>query len=224
MVSMRAMTDPPRSTQRSDADGRSDLLHRLRAGGAQDADAIRELRELMVRAARHQAARTPHAHARLGRAAIEDAIVTAANEATMAVLARLDTFEGRSRFTTWAFKFGILHTAAELRRANWRDVDIDLAALAEPVSASPGPEQYAESADLVSALHIVLDNDLTSYQRSVAVALLVENVPIDVLAERLGSTRNALYKTLHDARKKIRSGLIRRGYLDGERGREEVMA
>lgn len=190
----------------------ADLRYRLRADGPIYDDAVRELHALMMRAARHQVAQSG-AFARLGHRRVEEAVTAAADEATMAALSRLDTFQGRSQFTTWAYKFGILHAAAELRRAGWRDVEIDLASLSEPAAATPSPDQIAEGSDLASAVRAALDSELTAHQRGVALALLVDNVPIDVLADRLGSTRNALYKTLHDARSKLRADLTRRGYL-----------
>jgi RNA polymerase sigma-70 factor, ECF subfamily len=89
----------------------------------------------MLRAAWHQVARTPGVYTRLGSRRVEDAVAAAAaDEATMAVLSRLDTFEERSRFTTWAYKFGILNAAVELRRASWRHVEIDLVALGDRAS------------------------------------------------------------------------------------------
>jgi RNA polymerase sigma-70 factor (ECF subfamily) len=131
----------------------------------------------------------------------------------MSVLTRLDAFEGRSRFTTWAYKFGILHTAVEVRRSAWRDREIDLESVPEPSATDTGPERWAEARDLADAVNRAMVAVLTPHQRRVATALLVEDIPIDVLAERLGTTRNALYKTLHDARKALRSHLVTQGFL-----------
>lgn len=175
-------------------------------------EAIRELHELMLRGARHQISRMPEA-GDLGWVRREEIVHAAADEATSAVLSRLSRFQGRSRFTTWAYKFAILQTAVEVRRSAWRWRETDLVALGDPVSAAIGPEEHAESSDLTRAVREAIDRVLTEHQRHVAVALLVENVPIDVLAERLGSNRNALYKTLHDARTRLRSELTIRGYL-----------
>ncbi|MGH3211262.1 MAG: RNA polymerase sigma factor [Streptosporangiaceae bacterium] len=198
------------------------LESRLRADGAVYDDAVRELHALMLRAAWHQAGQMREMCALLGSRRVEGAVTAAADEATMAVLSRLDAFEGRSRFTTWAYKFAILHTAAEMRRASWRHAETGLAALGEAVSTLPSADQYAEGSDLSRAVRAALDSELTAHQRAVAIALLVENVPIDVLAERLGTTRNALYKTLHDARKRLRADLARRGYLTGTAISKEV--
>lgn len=208
---------------RSRAEVGAGLADRLRSGGASFDEAVRELQVLMLRAAWHQVARTPGVYAKLGARRVEDAVAAAADEATMAVLSRLDTFEGRSRFTTWAFKFGILHAAVELRRASWRHVEIDLVALGDQVSTMTSPEHHAEGGDLERAVRAAIDSALTAHQRAVMTALLLENVPMDVLVERLGSTRNALYKTLHDARKRVRADLTRRGYLTDSTINEEVI-
>jgi RNA polymerase sigma-70 factor (ECF subfamily) len=198
-----------------------DWVSRLSDEGGDRHQATRELHELMLRAARHQIARMP-AGADLGWARREEIVHAAADEATTAVLARLATFEGRSRFTTWAYKFAILQTAVEVRRASWRPRETDLTAVEEPVSQTPGPELYAESDDLTRAVGRAMDRVLTAHQRQVARALLVDAVPIDVLAARLGSNRNALYKTLHDARVRLRGDLMARGYLPHTTSEETI--
>src|SRR4249919_2884821 len=109
-----------------------DWVTRLRHG--QDRDrAIGDLHVLIERAARHQIARMPEAHD-LGWARREEIVHAAADEATSAVLTRLSRFEGRSRFTTWAYKFAILQTAVEVRRSAWRRRETDLTVLGEPAS------------------------------------------------------------------------------------------
>lgn len=189
-----------------------DWVRLLAASGPEHEEAVRRLHALMVRAARRQVSRAAGAD-RLGRRVLEEVVQSAADEATVAVLGRLDSFEGRSLFTTWAFKFGILHTAVELRRAAWRTREVDLSVVAEPVSESAGPELVAEAVDLTTAVHAAMQACLTVHQRRVALALLVDGVPIDVLAERLGSNRNAVYKTLHDVRVRLRAELTRTGFL-----------
>jgi RNA polymerase sigma-70 factor, ECF subfamily len=171
------------------------------------------LHELMIRAAWHQVARMPESAA-LGVARRTEIVQAAADEATVSVLTRLGTFEGRSKFTTWAYKFGILHAGVELRRVAWRGREIDLGSIPEPSALGPTPESQAEGRDLARAVWRGLDEALTPHQRRITVALLVDDVPIDVLAERLGTTRSALYKTLHDARKRLRVFLADQGYLN----------
>ena len=185
---------------------------RLSVPGPVRDETIGLLHELMVRAAWHQVNRMPES-AKLGAARRAEIVQAAADEATVSVLARLGTFEGRSRFTTWAYKFGILHAGVELRRVAWRGREIDLGSIPEPSATGPGPEGQAEVHDLAQAVRRGLDAALTPHQRRIAVALLVDDVPIDVLAERLGTTRGALYKTLHEARKRLRVFLAGQGYL-----------
>ena len=144
---------------------------------------------------------------------LDDIVQQSASEATLAVLRKLPTFEGRSRFTTWAYKFAILQTASELRRSLWRRWDVELDATAEVVSSEPTPAEHAEAADLRVAVANAMASELTPHQRLIATALLIDEVPIDVLAERLGTTRNALYKNLHDARSRLRRRLIATDFL-----------
>lgn len=190
-----------------------DWIVRLSMTGAIREDAIAQLHALMMRAARHQVTRMPEA-VDLGASRREEIINAAADEATMSVLTRLDTFEGRSKFTTWAFKFGILHAGVEVRRAHWNGREINLEDLGDRFEhADPSPPSQVEASAMAAALKLAMYSVLTSHQRRVAVALLIDGVPIDVLAERLGTRRGALYKTLHDARRRLRAELARQGYL-----------
>lgn len=190
-----------------------DWVARLAVTGRPRDEAIAALHQLMIRAARHQVSRMREAGS-LGAVRREEAVQSAADEATVSVLSRLDTFEGRSRFTTWAYKFGILHAGVEVRRAAWGNREIPLDDIPEPrAPGSSGPESHAEGADLAQAARTGLAEALTPHQRRIAVAVLVDAVPIDVLAEQLGTNRGALYKTLHDARKLLRAYLTTRGYL-----------
>ncbi|MEO6885851.1 MAG: sigma-70 family RNA polymerase sigma factor, partial [Jatrophihabitantaceae bacterium] len=175
--------------------------------------AVRRVHELMLRAARHQVAQMYPSLPALGTVRIDDIINQAADDATVALLGKLSSFEGRSRFTTWAYKFGILHAAVEVRRNMWRHHELTLDQLPEPSSPGTSPEQYAEAADFSAAVNTAIDIVLTAHQRRVVLALLADNIPIDVLADRLGSTRNALYKTLHDARAQLRTHLTATGHL-----------
>ncbi len=149
----------------------------------------------------------------VGSERVEEIVNQAADEAMVALLGKLSTFEGRSRFTTWAYKFAILQAAVEVRRHAWLGREVALEAWVDPRELGPSPEQYAEAADLSGAVSHAIDQVLTGHQRRIVLALLVDEVPIDVLAERLGTTRNALYKTLHDARKGLRGHLTTTGHL-----------
>lgn len=195
------------------ADEGRDWVGDLTGAGARHEEALRELRGLLVRACRHQ---VWHLRGRLpgvGAVVLEELVEGAADEALVAVLARLDTFEGRSRFTTWAYKFGVLHAANEVRRRAWATREVCLPDDSAWTDTTPGPEHHAEAADLAAAVAAALADALTPYQRRIAVALLLDHVPIDVLADRLGTTRGALYKTLSVARARIRHHLVDTGHL-----------
>lgn len=193
-----------------------DWVPALSARGPQQDAAMRELHALMLRAAAHQVWRMRSALPDASPATVDVIVNQAADEAMTALLAKLHTFEGRSRFTTWAFKFAILQASSDVRRLQWqhREVelrDLDLAEL--PADHHDSPDRHAEGNDLARALADAMRTVLTPYQRRIAIALLVDDVPIDVLAERLGTNRGALYKTVHDARVRLRAELTARGYL-----------
>jgi len=135
----------------------------------------------------------------------------------VSVLRRLDDFRGESRFTTWAYKFALVEAAVKVRRRAWRDRDVTLlpetwSQFEDPAAAPPAS---AERAALLGAIQEGIHRQLTPHQRRVLVALALNGVPIDVLAERLGSNRNALYKTLHDARRALRAHLESHGFSGG---------
>ena len=185
----------------------------LSSPGPRQHQAMNRLHALMLRASRHQVWRMRSTLAAVGSDRLEEIANQAADEAMMAVLAKLSTFEGRSRFTTWAYKFAILQSASEVRRYAWQHREIELEAYAQVLERGPSPSTWVEAADLASAVRQAIDVALTPHQRRVTIALLVDEVPIDVLAQRLGTNRNALYKTVHDARTRLRAHLIASGHL-----------
>lgn len=189
-----------------------DWVDELRSTDLRRDVALRDLHALMVKAARHQVWRLRGSF-RGSVLDIEELANGAADDALALLLDRLHTFEGRARFTTWAYKFAILQAANEVRRRAWAATEVTLSDDIDWGSAGDGPEARAEAADLGAAVGRAMAEALTSYQRRIAVALLVDQVPIDVLAERLGTTRGALYKTLHVARCRIRAHLISSGHL-----------
>lgn len=185
------------------------------AGSGPLADAaLRDLHALLLRATRHQVWRLRHLLPRTGSGELEDLAQQAADDALVAVLRQLSGFEGRSRFTTWAYKFGILQAGVRVRREAWRHREVPLPDGVVVRDGSPSPVEVTEAAHLLVAVQQAIEDALTPHQRRVALALLVEEVPIDVLADRLGTTRNALYKTLHDARRRLRAALAAGGHLD----------
>jgi RNA polymerase sigma-70 factor (ECF subfamily) len=201
---------PAASAPALDAASR-EWLRALRADGATRDEAVARLHALLLRAARFEAARRsghlPHL-----RDELEEIAHEAAGDALISVLARLDDFRGDSRFTTWVYKFALLETAAKLRKRSWQGRELPLEPEAWNLFASVGlaPDEHAEQSELLSTLQTAIGELLTPHQRRVLVALTLNGVPIDVLAERLDTTRGALYKTLHDARRKLRAHLAER--------------
>ena len=188
-------------------------LQDLRAQGPARDEAVERLHALLLRAARFEVARRrpglPHLRGdELGEIAIE-----AADDALMSVLARLDDFRGASRFSTWVYKFALLEAAVKLRKRAWQGREIPLEQESWDLfsSAGLGPADTAEQSELLAALRDGIAA-LTPHQRRVLVALAVNGVPIDVLADRLNTNRGALYKTLHDARRNLRTYLTSRGF------------
>jgi RNA polymerase sigma-70 factor (ECF subfamily) len=179
-----------------------------RAGPARDA-ALAELHELLLRGAHHELARRGWR-----RADAVDMAQQAADDALAAIVRKLDDFRGESRFTTWAYKFVLLEAGVRARRRAWegREVALDDESWRRLADPAPTAERTVEESDLLRAIATAMESDLTSRQREVLTALALDEVPIDVLAERLGTTRGALYKTLHDARRKLRAVLTERGY------------
>ena len=200
------------------ATGPVDWVAALSIPGAEQDRAMRELHGLLLYAARRQVHRMGGWPGRHAGAVADELANQAADEALVAILGKLHTFEGRSRFTTWAYKFAVLHAANAVRAAAWRGREIQLDGLELVADRSASPGQYAEAAALADIVRRLMETELSPYQRRVVIALLVDEVPIDVLAERLGTNRNALYKTLHDARAKLRRRLDALGYLTDATG------
>jgi RNA polymerase sigma-70 factor (ECF subfamily) len=198
--------------QLMDAESR-EWLASLRSSGAEQNAAVSRLRDLLLRAARFEVARRRPAIPHLRGNELDDIAHEAADDALMSVLARLDDFRGASRFTTWVYKFALLEAAVKLRRRAWQGREVPLEPETWGMFASTGgaPEDEVAQGELLRAVQAGIAEALTPHQREVLVALALNGVPIDVLAERLGSTRGALYKTLHDARKKLRAHLDEMG-------------
>jgi RNA polymerase sigma-70 factor (ECF subfamily) len=190
-----------------------DWIGALTGAGPEREEALRRLHVLLLRGARVQVSRMSALCAGMGRGQVEDVVNLAADEAMVAVLGKLSTFERRSLFTTWAYKFAVLQAAVEVRRQAWSHREVSLEGAPPLVEPRPTPDQYAEATDLAGAARQAIEQVLTPHQRRIALAIIVDEVPIDVLAERLGTNRNALYKTLHDARGRIRAHLVEQGYL-----------
>ncbi|HEV2727121.1 MAG TPA: sigma-70 family RNA polymerase sigma factor, partial [Solirubrobacterales bacterium] len=198
-------------------------LERLGATGPRRDAAVLELHALLLKAARFEIDRRRASLPHLRGGDYEDLAQQSADDALLAVLAKLGDYRGEARFTTWAYKFALLEAAVKVRRRAWQDREVPIAdeawaVLADTASAAA---TRAEDAELFGALREEIEGALTERQREVLVAVALNGVPIDVLAERLQTTRGALYKTLHDARRKLRAALAGRGFEFATIGEEE---
>jgi RNA polymerase sigma-70 factor, ECF subfamily len=189
-------------------------LSALRSPGPERGEAVAALHALLLRAARFEVSRRRAALSHVRGEELDDLALQAADDALVAVLGKLDDYRGMSRFTTWAYKFALLETSVRLRRRAWQEREVVLEPEAWPLVADSGesPQSQAETRELMRAIKQGVDSCLTEHQREVLVALALNRVPIDVLAERLNTSRGALYKTLHDARRKLRADLDERGF------------
>jgi RNA polymerase sigma-70 factor, ECF subfamily len=184
-------------------------LDELRAEGAVHDAAVARLHDLLLRAARFEVSRRRPTLPHLRGDELDDIALEAADDALMSVLRRLDDFRGASRFTTWVYKFALLEAAVKLRKRAWQGREVPLEPETWSLFSSAGlaPDVEAEQSELLATLQRAIGEVLTPHQRRVLIALAVNGVPIDVLADRLDTNRGALYKTLHDARRKLRRHL-----------------
>ena len=148
--------------------------------------------------------------------ALADEVV---QDTLLRVMDNLHTFEGRSKFTTWVYKIAVRIALTDLRRKRWQDVSLDEMVEGEEspsmiglmADTSDDPESAAERSDLMEHLQRVIESELTDKQRTALVAIGIQGMPMDVVAERMGMNRNALYKLMHDARLKLKKSLVAEG-------------
>ena len=179
--------------------------------GPQRDAALAELRTLLVRGLRL---------ALFGVSGVDDAnLEDFTQDALVKILAGLDSFRGEARFTTWAQKIAINVAFTELRRTRWRDISLDEAA-GDPnddfipetfADSAAGPETEAIQHSVLSALREAIDQDLTDKQREALIAVRLQGMPLVEVARRMNTNRNALYKLLHDARKRLKMRLMAKG-------------
>ncbi len=178
--------------------------------------AIAALHALLLKAARFEVGRRRAAYPHLRGDDHDDLAHQSADDALVAVLGKLTDFRGDSRFTTWAYKFALFEAGVKVRRRAWQGREVPL----EPESWGliaedrATPQEAVESSELLAGLRDAIERDLSPHQREILVAVALNDVPIDVLAERLDTTRGALYKTIHDARRKLRAALADRGLTE----------
>jgi len=199
-------------------------LRDLSGRGEVQAAAIGELRALLLRAALYTLSRTAVHGTNLVRGQVEQLAEECAQESLLAILDRLPEFRAESKFTTWAYKFAVNYALTAARRERWTTVSLDslldetetpnLWPGADPNAASP--EHTAQQAEVWALVRQIIDQELTPRQRQVLRAMVFEDVPLDEVVRHLGSNRNAVYKLVHDARRKLKAGLEARGYPVGD--------
>ena len=186
--------------------------------GLEKNQAIADLREVLIRGLTYTLSNRVNA-ADLN-ALVEDFV----QDALLRILDKLDTFRGESRFTTWAQKIAIRVAFTELRRQRWKDIslqdllpedsiDFTPMVLADP---SPDPEERASQTMLAEMVQKMIDEDLTDRQRTAMMAIMVGGMPLEEVAQRMNTNRNALYKLIHDARKRMKQSLLARGMTPQE--------
>jgi len=193
----------------------AEWLRVLAGTGPQREEALARLHALLLRIARAEVARRGP-RLRLTGPELDDLAYQAAADALIAITSKLGQFRGESRFTTWAYKFVIFEVSTKIGRHFWRHPTVPFdAEVWERLPDRFGfdPAREAEWRDLVVALRRAVDEELTTRQRRVFVALVLNGVPLDALVIELASNRNAIYKTLFDARRKLRAALAANGYI-----------
>lgn len=195
-----------------------DWVTELGCAGTRRDSALSRLHALLVRIARSELRRRS-GQLQVTGPELDDLAHQAAADALVAIVRKLDQFRGESRFTTWAYKFVILEVSTKVGRHYWRRPSTAMDAedwdrLPDRFGLQPADE--AEWRDLMSALHRAVDTELTDRQRRLFVAVVLNGVPLDALVAELGTNRNAIYKTLFEARRKLRAALAANGYLDDD--------
>jgi RNA polymerase sigma-70 factor, ECF subfamily len=189
-------------------------VQRLRPTHPRHAETVAQLRQLLLRVAVHELSRRRGMLGSVGGPEFDDIAHQAADDALVSILGKLDEFEGRSRFTTWAYKFAVFEVSAKVARHAWRrhpPARDELTFEQLPDALAPRPGDRVEQREQLRALSAAMGT-LTERQREVFAAVALNDVAIDVLALELRSNRNAIYKNLFDARRKLRRGLLEAGY------------
>jgi RNA polymerase sigma-70 factor, ECF subfamily len=201
-------------------DASAEWLSALTGTGAAREAGLARLHGLLVRVAVHELRRREAGAGIHGRE-LDDLAHQAADDAMQAILGKLGTFRGESRFTTWAYRFVMLEVSTKLGRHYWRQHPAEHLEAEDwdrlPDRLGAGPGEHAGHAELVKAVRQAVDETLTEHQRRLFVAVVLNEVPLDALVVRLGTNRNAIYKAIFDARRKIRGFLVASGYLEERR-------
>lgn len=201
----------------------AEWLRGLGATGAPKDAAVTELHALLLRIARAEVNRR-RARLQLSGPELDDLAHQAAADALMAITSKLDQFRGESQFTTWAYKFVVLEVSTKIGRHFWRHPTVamdteDWERLPDRFGLDPARE--SEWHDLIAAVRRAVDDVLTEHQRRIFIAIVMAGVPLDTVALALGTNRNAIYKNMFDARRKIRARLAADGYLETQTARHQ---
>lgn len=210
----------------SEARTNQEWLHDLKTGGPEQEAAITDLRDLLLRAALYFFSRNLGDFESNSRDEILQRAEDCAQDALIAVMDRLPDFRGDSKFTTWAYKFAINKALMAARGERWKGVSLEelvaageknfYAWVLEDKSGRAAPEELAMQDEVRSMIREVIEHELTDKQRQVLVLMVFHEVPMDEVVRHLDTNRNAVYKTLHDARRKIKNRLQARGFEVGE--------
>ena len=192
----------------------------LEGDGDEQAVALTDLRTYLLRAALFTLQRARHYVGHLQSSALGELAEDCAQEALMAILQRLHDFRGESQFTTWAYAFAVNTALVAARRERWAPAPLDrILEGSEPLPSPvrdeggpPDPERRTLQAEMIAAIRDGIEQHLTLKQQQVLRALVFEEVPLDEVVRRWGSNRNAVYKLLHDARRKLKTHLVARGF------------
>jgi RNA polymerase sigma-70 factor (ECF subfamily) len=189
-----------------------DWIARLKA--PDNSAALEDLRQRLARGLTYALA------SRIPPEQLDDAVQDFVQEAVLRVLANLDTFRGESRFLTWATKVAVRLAFSELRRKRWQDISLEKllgdeqgmeesnSVLADP---APSPETLADLDMVMGLVQRVIDEELTEHQRSALRAVMDSGMQLEEVAFKMGTNRNAFYKLLHDARKRLQQRLAKHG-------------
>lgn len=187
-----------------------DWVERLGTTGSEQDIALTELRNLLSQ----RLTRALNSSTRVNEFFIEDIV----QGALLKILDTLDQFQGKSKFTTWATTITVRLAMAEMRRIRWKDISLDDIVENQPEKMefiSPSIELDIDKTQLVNAMYKIINEQLTEKQRTALLAEL-QGMPLAEIGRRTGSNRNAIYKITHDARKRLKKGLIAAGYSESD--------
>lgn len=196
-------------------------LRALKADRIEQDDALKDLRETILRAMRAYLAADSGYRSEEVKQIAEDC----AQETLLTIRQKIDTFKGESRFTTWATSIAIRILLGELRRRRWKHLSIQHSRIGhdlpnQPIetlqSRDPDPELALQQDEIWQTLTTIIEEELTARQRYILIASVFQGMPLDLVADRLGTNRDNVYKVLHDARKKLKTCLTKRGLTQEE--------